>query len=95
MRSSPDLHQHFQLHDVCAFLCAMRFLFARLSLGAFSIRVPFFVRSVVYSCDFLCAQLFYLRALLCAPHFFCRVCQMEHMNCSSQHLPAIVHGGER
>jgi len=76
---------------------------------AISIRAPFFERSVFYLRAFsLCAAFFYLRAILkslqslfarhsekCCVLFSFWVCPMEHINCSSLHLTAIVHGGER
>ena len=83
-----------------------RFLFASHSEKlAISIRAPFFERSVFY---LRCAAFFYLRVILkSSQSLFARhsekrcvlfsfwVCPMEHINCSSLHLTAIVHGGER
>jgi len=72
------------------------------------IRAPFFERSVFFLLAFLCAQHFpfashseklaiSIRApfwkALCLVFFW--VCPMEHIYCSSLHLTAIVHGGER
>ena len=71
-----------------AFPWAHRLLFARLSLcrAAFPICKPFWKARNLYS-----------RAILksAASCVFLWVCPMEHINCSSLHLPAIVHVGER
>jgi len=71
-------------------------LFARLSLStASSICTHFFVRSVFYSRAILkSSQSLFASLSLCAASFFPWVCPMEHIICSSLHLPAIVHGGE-
>jgi len=94
----------FVRHSLCAassirapVLCAQRFLIAR-----HSEKLVISIRPL-----FLCAQRFLIREPFlklaisirapCVVHrvIFVWVYSMEHINCSSLHLPAIVHGGER
>ena len=79
-------------------LLTMSFIFARLSLSAASsIYAPFYMRSIFYSRAILkSSQSLFARHSEKRCVLFCFwVCPMEHINCSSLHLPAIVHGGER
>ena len=81
-----------------AILKSSRCLFARLSLSAASsIYAPFYMRSIFYSRAILkSSQSLFARHSEKRCVLFCFwVCPMEHINCSSLHLPAIVHGGER
>jgi len=79
-----------------AFLWAQRLLFARQSEKvAFSIRASSFVRSVFYSRAILkSSRSLFARLSLSVVSCFFWVCPMEHINCSSLHLPAIVYGRE-
>jgi len=80
-----------------AILESLQSLFSRLSLSvASSICAPFFVRSMSYSRAILKSlqSLFACHSEKCCVLFFW-VCPMEHINCSSPHLTAIVRGGER
>ena len=81
-----------------AILKSPRSLFAHLFFSAASsICTPFFVRSIsnlraiLKSSQSLFARHSEKRCVL----FFFGGCPMEHINCSSLHLRAIVHGGER
>jgi hypothetical protein len=80
-----------------AFFCAQRFLFARHSQKlAISIRTSSFVRIIFYSRAILkSSRSLFARLSLSAASCFFWVCPGENINCSSLHLPAIVHGGER
>jgi len=96
------------LHNARAFLCAQRLLFARLFFvrSIFYSRNILKISRILFARLSLCAAFSYSRAILkssrflfarlslCAEFFFW-VCPMEHLNRSSVHLPAIVHGGER
>ena len=79
-----------------AFLWAQRFLFARHSEKlAISIRVSSSMRSVFCSRAILkSSRSLFARFSLSAASCFFWVCPMDHINCSSLHLPVIVHGGE-
>ena len=83
-----------------AFLWAQHFLSASHSEKLTnSIRATCFVPGVFYLRDILkkSRSLFARLSLSAASCFFWvpPVCPMKHINCSSLHLPAIVHGGER